>query len=53
MGLSLVLCGYFKQLAKKESEETGKLFEESAVNAEKARENENTVLAKNADQPEI
>ena len=29
-----------------------KLFEESAVNAEKARENENTVLEKNTDQPE-
>ena len=29
-----------------------KLFEESAVNTEKARENENTVLEKDTDQPE-
>ena len=29
-----------------------KLFEESAVNAKKAHENENTVLEKNTDQPE-
>ena len=29
-----------------------KLFEEIAMNAEKARENENTVLEKNTDQPE-
>ena len=43
MGLSLVLCGYFQQMEK--------LFEESAVNAEKALENENTAR-ENTDQPE-
>ena len=37
---------------KKKVKKQEKLFEESAVNAEKARGNENTVLEKNTDQPE-
>ena len=37
---------------KKKVKKQEKLFEESAVNAEKARENENSVLEKNTDQPE-
>ena len=42
----------FSRWPKKKVKKQEKLFEESAVNAEKARESENTVLEKNTDQPE-
>ena len=42
----------FSRWPKKKVKKQEKLFEESAVNAEKARENENIVLEKHTDQPE-